>query len=252
MDAINSSLDDVIKKGRQEKKQHKQQHMQQQTPPAKRSQGINKRPGPIRNSSSSRGSAFRKSPIQERRDMNSPWKHDLYEQASSQGTRSSPASITARLGGTSSNSVKVENLHYEVTEADVNVLGPCKAKLQFDRSGRSNGVANVKFDNVGDAQTAFKKYNNVELDGQPMKISLVESAVAGGDRAQGILGRIGGQSIMSRVGISHNTNQRGGGRRPNRGGQKGDQRRKVRSENDLDKEMDSYMSTPDDSAMTLD
>jgi hypothetical protein len=63
MDAINSSLDDVIKKGRQEKKQHKQQHKQQQTPPAKRSQGINKRPGPIRNSSSSRGSAFRKSPI---------------------------------------------------------------------------------------------------------------------------------------------------------------------------------------------
>ena len=45
----------------------------------------------------------------------------------------------------------------------------------------------------------------MEMIGQPMKISLVELAVAGGGRAQGILGRIGGQSIMSRVGISQNT-----------------------------------------------
>jgi hypothetical protein len=54
MEAINSSLDDVIKKGKQEKRQ-------QQTP-AKRSQGITKRSGPIR-SSSGRGASHRKSPI---------------------------------------------------------------------------------------------------------------------------------------------------------------------------------------------
>jgi THO complex subunit 4 len=46
------------------------------------------------------------------------------------------------------------------------MVGPCSAKLQFDRSGRSSGAATVKFDKAGDAQTAVKKYNNVELDGK--------------------------------------------------------------------------------------
>jgi hypothetical protein len=60
-----------------------------------------------------------------RRDTDSPWKHDLYEQASKRGGQrdiSSGSSITSRLGGAlGSNTIKVENLHYEVTEADVNV-----------------------------------------------------------------------------------------------------------------------------------
>ncbi|CAO3685575.1 unnamed protein product [Umbelopsis ramanniana] len=68
MDAIDSSLDDVIMKDRQDKKQQKQK----QTPrDGKRSQGINKRSGPIRNTSSGRGGAHRKSPTQGRRDTNS-------------------------------------------------------------------------------------------------------------------------------------------------------------------------------------
>ncbi|KAI9280829.1 hypothetical protein BC943DRAFT_330391 [Umbelopsis sp. AD052] len=192
MDAIDNSLDDVIMKDRQEKKQQKQ------TRDGKRSQGINKRSGPIRNTSSGRGGAHRKSPTQGRRDTNSPWKHDLYEQGSNNGrnvqrTNSSTASgIISRLGSApGSNTIKVENLHYEVTEADVNELfklvGPCSAKLLFDRSGRSNGVANVKFDNAAHSKAAFEKYNNVELDGQPMKITIVEQQ----QRAQGILSRLG-------------------------------------------------------------
>ncbi|KAM3586697.1 hypothetical protein VKS41_001756 [Umbelopsis sp. WA50703] len=236
MDAINSSLDDVIKQGRQEKKPKSQN--------TKRSQGINKRPGPIRASSSGRGS-FRKSPIQGRRDTASPWKHDLYEDANgSRGSRSivgAASGIASRLGGgTGSNSIKVENLHYEVTESDVNELfqmvGPCKARIQFDRSGRSSGVANVKFDKPADAQTALKKYNNVELDGRPMKISIE-------NKAEGILGRIGKPS-------NSNTNTRGG-RKSTRGGRGGGQGRRNRSENDLDKEMTDYMGG-DDSAMRLD
>ncbi|KAG2188605.1 hypothetical protein INT44_001360 [Umbelopsis vinacea] len=203
MDAIDNSLDDVIMKDRQEKKQQKQ------TRDGKRSQGINKRSGPIRNTSSGRGGAHRKSPTQGRRDTNSPWKHDLYEQGSNNGrnvqrTNSSTASsIISRLGSApGSNTIKVENLHYEVTEADVNphilmipvtiqelfkLVGPCSAKLLFDRSGRSNGVANVKFDNAAHSKAAFEKYNNVELDGQPMKITIVEQQ----QRAQGILSRLG-------------------------------------------------------------
>jgi hypothetical protein len=57
MDAIDNSLDDVIMKDRQDKKQQ-----QKQTRDGKRSQGINKRSGPIRNTSSGRGGAHRKSP----------------------------------------------------------------------------------------------------------------------------------------------------------------------------------------------
>ncbi|KAG2184504.1 hypothetical protein INT43_000413, partial [Umbelopsis isabellina] len=241
MDAINNSLDDVIKQGRQDKKQKSQN--------TKRSQGINKRPGPIRSSSSGRGS-FRKSPIQGRRDTASPWKHDLYEDANGgRGSRSivgAASSIASRLGGgAGSNSIKVENLHYEVTEADVNELfqmvGPCKARIQFDRSGRSSGAATVKFDKPADAQTAVKKYDNVELDGRPMKITIET-------KSEGILGRIGKPSNSNTNSRGASSNSRGassnprGARKPARGGRGGGgQGRRNRSENDLDKEMSDYM-----------
>lgn len=52
------------------------------------------------------------------------------------------------------------------------MVGPCKARIQFDRSGRSSGIASVKFDKAADAQTAVKKYDNVELDGKLYNIYL--------------------------------------------------------------------------------
>ena len=45
-----------------------------------------------------------------------------------------------------------------------------RAKVQFDRSGRSKGSAVVVFSNEDDVHAAIEKFNNVELDHQPMHI----------------------------------------------------------------------------------
>lgn len=57
-----------------------------------------------------------------------------------------------------------------------------RANVNFDKSGRSLGTATVVFSRRGDAVAALKKYNNVPLDDQPMKISLVGTNVNVGGR----------------------------------------------------------------------
>jgi len=100
---------------------------------------------------------------------------------------SGTSSILSRLGGRGSSNttstrgsyISVENLHYDVTEKDLQelfstVADVSQAKLVFDVSGRSTGVATIKYDSLEDAEKAIKKYNNVELDGQAMRIQLKE------------------------------------------------------------------------------
>jgi THO complex subunit 4 len=48
-----------------------------------------------------------------------------------------------------------------------------KYVIHYDRSGRSKGTAEVVFARRGDAVAAVKKYNNVQLDGKPMKIEIL-------------------------------------------------------------------------------
>ncbi|GJJ77752.1 THO complex subunit 4 [Entomortierella parvispora] len=71
----------------------------------------------------------------------------------------------------------VENLHYAVTLEDIKELfdshaGPVKlAEVKYDLSGRSTGVATILFKSAADAATAIRKLHGIALDGQPMKIS---------------------------------------------------------------------------------
>uniref|UniRef100_A0A0D9XVZ5 RRM domain-containing protein n=1 Tax=Leersia perrieri TaxID=77586 RepID=A0A0D9XVZ5_9ORYZ len=72
----------------------------------------------------------------------------------------------------------ISNLDYAVSNEDIkelfSELGDIKRySINYDKSGRSKGTAEVVFSTRSNALAAVKKYNNVHLDGKPMKIELI-------------------------------------------------------------------------------
>ncbi|XP_029654793.1 THO complex subunit 4B-like [Octopus sinensis] len=64
----------------------------------------------------------------------------------------------------------VKNLHYGVSEDDLNTLFSeigevIRVEIHFDRAGRSLGEANVFFSDPSSVDYAVRKYDNVPLDG---------------------------------------------------------------------------------------
>ncbi|RYP72201.1 hypothetical protein DL771_004331 [Monosporascus sp. 5C6A] len=77
--------------------------------------------------------------------------------------------------------IRVENLHYELTEDDLdglfNKIGPvAKLELLYDRAGRSEGTAFVTYDHREDALEAIREFNGANAKGQPIRLSLVTAA----------------------------------------------------------------------------
>ncbi|CAH1438539.1 unnamed protein product [Lactuca virosa] len=72
----------------------------------------------------------------------------------------------------------ISNLDEGVTNEDIKVLfsevGELKRySVHYDRSGISKGTAEVVYMRQSDAVAAMKRYNNVQLDGKPMRLELV-------------------------------------------------------------------------------
>ncbi|EEC73318.1 hypothetical protein OsI_07506 [Oryza sativa Indica Group] len=72
----------------------------------------------------------------------------------------------------------ISNLDYAVSNEDIKELfsevGDVKRySINYDKSGRSKGTAEVVFSRKSDALAAVKRYNNVQLDGKPMKLELI-------------------------------------------------------------------------------
>ncbi|KAJ6364571.1 hypothetical protein OIU76_029520 [Salix suchowensis] len=197
-----------------------------------------------------------------RRIRSLPWQHDLLEDSIR------AAGITGLEVGTK---LYVSNLDYGVTNEDIRELfaeiGDLKRfAVHYDKNGRSTGSAEVLYTRRSDAFSALKKYNNVLLDGRPMKIEIVGSnpevpisarvnvTGANGKKKRTVVmtpgpgrGRGGGavnthgpgQSRRG-GGVPRNGMRNGRGRAQGRGRGRGKKQPVEKSVDDLDKELESY------------
>ncbi|KAI8075832.1 uncharacterized protein B0P05DRAFT_546580 [Gilbertella persicaria] len=145
---------------------------------------------------------------------------------------------TKPVANRANNSLVVANLHFNVTEKDLydlfGQIGPLKrAFLHIGPNGKSAGIADVVFQSSHDAERARNTYNNVELDGRPMRITVAS-----------IVSAVAPAPSPRRVGNVRGANNRGGPRRnTNR------THRPKPTEDQLDADMDSYMGGSEDVQM---
>ncbi|CAO3619678.1 unnamed protein product [Mucor hiemalis] len=198
-----------------------------------------------------------KNEVRGARNVNSQWANDLFDD----DRVSSSPSIISRLGGRGSpksktTDISIENLHYDVTENDLvelfsTVADVVKAKLVFDNSGRSTGTASVTYNSIEDAEKAIKKYDNVALDGQAMKIELRKYTPREPRARSG--GRFNNNRLDDRGNRGRQGDRGNRDRHPRDDRKRDDRQKSALTAEELDREMDSYMkSNGEDTEMMLD
>ncbi|WRX28608.1 RNA recognition motif domain - like 10 [Theobroma cacao] len=210
------------------------------------------------------------------RTRSTPWQHDLFEDSLR------AAGISGVEVGTK---LYVSNLDLGVTNEDIrdfkakevcvsflekfpetlcttqelfSEIGELKRyAVHYDKNGRPSGSAEVVYLRRSDAFAALKRYNNVLLDGKPMKIEIVganaEVPISARVNVTGINGRRkravvltpGPGQSRSSAGPNRSLNRRGGmrsGRSGSRGRGRGRGKKKPieKSADDLDKELENY------------
>ncbi|XAR68966.1 hypothetical protein NMG60_11000392 [Bertholletia excelsa] len=208
----------------------------------------NSGPGPARrlpNRSSNRATPYAVGKVQA---PDTTWQHDMFADHAA----AYPAQVGRASAIETGTKLFISNLDYGVSDEDIKELfsevGDLKRyAIHYDRSGRSKGTAEVVFSRRRDAEAAVKRYNNVQLDGKPMKIEIVGTNIATpAAPPPPVNGTFGGQSIALR------SQGRGGGafgRPRGGGGARGGSRRgrgrgrgcgeKVSAE-DLDADLEKY------------
>ncbi|KAL6532609.1 hypothetical protein OROHE_014031 [Orobanche hederae] len=221
--ALDMTLEDLIKSNKKS---------------AARGRGRTAGPGPARRQPNR--SANRAGPYSVPKAPESAWGHDMF----SDGGRALPSAIET---GTK---LYISNLDYGVSTEDIKELfaevGDMKRyMIHYDRIGRSKGTAEVVFSRRQDALTAIKRYNNVQLDGKPMKIELVGTNISTSAAGLPSSGAFGDSSVVPRSaqGRGGFGRSRGGGR--GRGFGRGRGRGRISrgeqiSAEDLDADLDKY------------
>ncbi|KAH7439920.1 hypothetical protein KP509_04G082000 [Ceratopteris richardii] len=167
--------------------------------------------------------------------------------------------VGSALGIETSTKLYISNLDYGVSNEDIKELFSEVGELKhygihYDRSGRSIGTADVVFVRRVDAINAMKRYNNVQLDGKPMKIELIGTSIfspsARGAYGGAPTGRGGLPVLAGRGGVGRGRGRgrgrgsgyrrfRGRGRGRGRGRRSADDR-KAPTVADLDADLDKY------------
>ncbi|RDX93452.1 THO complex subunit 4A [Mucuna pruriens] len=238
--ALDMTLDDIIKNN----KKSRSGNSRGRTRPSG--------PGPSRRLPNR--AANRAAPYATAKAPESTWQHDLFADQhvavagfAAQGGRASSIETGTKL--------YISNLDYGVSNDDIKELfaevGDVKRLVvHYDRSGRSKGTAEVVFSRRSDAVAAVKKYNNVQLDGKPMKIEIVGTNIStpgvapAPNRAIGNLNGVP-RSGQGRGGALRRSGGRGQGIRRDRGrgrGRGGGGRGEKLSADDLDADLDNPSS----------
>ncbi|KAL8813630.1 MAG: hypothetical protein Q9200_000112 [Gallowayella weberi] len=106
----------------------------------------------------------------------------------------SPASVLIYFRSSPGAKLRVDNLHYDLTEEDLEDLftriGPINSlALRFDRAGRSSGTAFVTYNHLSDARLAIREFDGANAHGQPIRLTLLPTAPAGDIRGRGAVAR---------------------------------------------------------------
>ncbi|KAJ2496478.1 hypothetical protein GGH96_005803 [Coemansia sp. RSA 1972] len=201
---LDQSLDDIIKS----------------TPRSSGSGGRGRRDGNSRGQTRNSPYARRSGGVQKNDSSRKP-SQQQQQQAAQMMMLNNPAYLAAlqqqhrqKQGSGSSGKILINNLDYGVTEADLRELfqqvgALSKVALNFNRRGTSNGSGMVVFKNPAHAQSAFNRYNNVELDHRKMLIEVV-----GGGAAPGVVPMV--VPMMPQT-FAQPQNAQSGGRRNRRG-----------------------------------
>ncbi|KAL0533759.1 hypothetical protein IC582_027803 [Cucumis melo] len=177
------------------------------------------------------------------------WSHDMFVDHGA-AYPSHPPRASAIETGTK---LYVSNLDYGVSNEDIKELfsevGDLKRySINYDKSGRSKGTAEILFSRQADALAAIKRYNNVQLDGKPMKLEIVGTNIVTPAVPAPSNASFGNHNGFPRGGRAMGRNQGGGrGRGPGRGGRgrgsgsgSGRGRGEKLSAEDLDADLDKY------------
>ncbi|TGO21436.1 hypothetical protein BPAE_0220g00110 [Botrytis paeoniae] len=112
------------------------------------------------------------------RNIDSEWVHDKYDDRNARSSNRPERRNYEEDRPVNSGKVRVENVHYDLTEEELEGLferiGRVSfLKLDYDRAGRSNGVAHVTYEDPRDAQRAIEEFDGANANGQPIRLRSV-------------------------------------------------------------------------------